>query len=158
MEDSVRFELTVGYKPTTVFKTVPLNHSGNYPSYPQGELNSCYQVENLGSWPLDDGGMEPQKGIEPLTYRLQGDCSTTELLRQLRYQANQAHTSGSFPKPSDQLRAISWELLHARFFTLPRQRAIYYITAFARPYRLINSYSVSDGIWTHDPLADNQVL
>jgi hypothetical protein len=32
MAEAVRFELTVGYQPTTVFKTVALNRSATLPS------------------------------------------------------------------------------------------------------------------------------
>ena len=36
MAEAVRFELTEGYQPSTVFKTVALNHSATLPSLEAG--------------------------------------------------------------------------------------------------------------------------
>jgi hypothetical protein len=43
----------------------------------------CPELDDvIGAFPLFRGLLEPPNGIEPLTARLQGECSTAELRRQ----------------------------------------------------------------------------
>jgi hypothetical protein len=62
-------------------QSAPFVHLGNRP-----KSSACYALEigvvSAKQIPIANVQPEPMMGIEPITYHLQGDCSTIELHRQ----------------------------------------------------------------------------
>ena len=55
---------------------------------PRCGVGGCLFWSHRPSHTLSSGILEPNIGFEPMTYRLRGDCSTTELIRQRHERTN----------------------------------------------------------------------